>query len=226
MKKLLVSALLATTALGAMTTANAGFNPTEIRPYVGVDYKYMEGFDDGALKGLVEDQTSMLGVTAGIQFNDYIGFEVSYAESIKNLSKGVTTTATGQFTDPADPTIVYDVTASDRLNDLDFSHFTAGVTAQYPLSDNIYAKALLGASWQKMEASGVVSATASTVDPATGQTISASDSASVSASDSENGVLLAKVGVGYQMSKNSIVEVNYTREDNFNGLGLQYKFVF
>lgn len=225
MKKLLVTAMLATVAVSAMTTANAAFNPTEIRPYIGVDYKYMEGFADGEAKGLIEDQANMLGVTAGIQLNDYFGFEVSYAESIKNLSKGVSVTQNSQWIDP-DTGIPVDFAETSRLNDFDFSHFTAGVTAQYPLSDNIYAKALIGASWQKVKASATGTVTASAVDPVTGETFSASQSASMSASDSENGVFLGKIGVGYQMSKTSVVEVNYAREDDLNGLGLQYKYVF
>lgn len=229
MKKLLVSALLASTALGAMTAANAthSFGLSDVRPYVGVDYKYLEGFDSGALKGLVEDQTSLLGVTAGLQFNDYIGFEVSYAKAVQDLGKGPGLTTTGQVADTTtNPATIYDVSQNTRVDKFNFSHFTAGVTAQYPLADKIYAKALIGAAWQKGKVKATSTLTASTVDPTTGLTVSGSQSVSDSASDSNNGVFLGKVGIGYQMSKSSVVEVNYTREDTLNGLGLQYKYLF
>lgn len=207
MKKVLLGAIVGAIAFGAAATANAGFNATDIRPYVGVDYKYMEGLADGELKDVVKDNANLLGLTAGVQFNDYIGLEVSYAQSIKNLAKKTVETVDADG-------ILVDV----GFTDIDVEHFTAGVTGQYPLSENIYAKALIGASWQKMDAS--VQATAT--DPLTGETATAS----ASASDSKNGVFLGKVGLGYQMNKNSVVEVNYTREDDLNGVGLQYKYVF
>lgn len=211
MKKVLLGAIVGAIAFGAAATANAGFNATDIRPYVGVDYKYMEGLADGELKDVVKDNANLLGLTAGVQFNDYIGLEVSYAQSIKNLAK-----KTVETVDVGDGEVVQQVDVG--FTDIDIEHFTAGVTGQYPLSENIYAKALIGASWQKMDAT--VQATAT--DPLTGETVTAS----ASASDSKNGVFLGKVGLGYQMNKNSVVEVNYTREDDLNGVGLQYKYVF
>ena len=39
-------------------------------------------------------------------------------------------------------------------------------------------------------------------------------------------VFLGKIGLGYQASKNSVFEINYTAEGDLDGLGLQYKYVF
>lgn len=166
------------TAMAAMATVSANAAFEDARPYVAADYTYLSGVGEQT-GDLTDDYTNLLGVTGGIQFTDNIGVEVSWAHSVKDLS---------------------------RFDDLDisYSQATVGVTGQYPIAEKVYAKGLLGGVWQAydLEVDGM------------------------KATAREDAKFLGKVGVGYQIDGNAVVEFTYNRVNELDGLGIQYKYVF
>lgn len=216
MKKILLGVATAVAAM-CTTAANADLIPSdEIRPYVGVDYKYFSGFQDEKFIGEgLEDYGNLLGATVGLQFNDFIGLELSWAGTIKDLGRNVE----GLFVE------VGDIRLDASNINADFEHWTVGVTGQYPLADKVYAKALVGASWQKLKTDYTLTLAAE--EPmGEVQAIAAIDSIPVKRTVKNNGEFLAKIGLGYQVNEKSVFEGVYTRDGKLDGLAVQYKYFF
>ena len=77
-----------TTALLAV----AGMAQAEIRPYVGADYVYTAVDYEAGLDSFLDDGLHGVSPYAGLQFNKYVGAEVSYLrteEAKKNPTTGV-----------------------------------------------------------------------------------------------------------------------------------------
>ena len=189
MKKALLSMVAVAIASSAMMTATTANAAIEIEPraYVGVDYKYFgqigeevnKAFDAPADAKISDSYANALGLTAGVQLNDFVGVEASYARTVKNFS------------------------AIDGVS-LNAETLSVGVTGQYPIADQFYAKALIGSTWGRLNAKA--------------------DDAKVY--DTTDATFLGKVGVGYQVSDKTVVELTYNRELDTDGLGLQYKVLF
>ena len=71
MKKLLLVSLLGAVAA---TTANAG--NTTIQPYVGAGYTFLNNDDV---------DVHFLGLSGGLQFNEYVGAEVFWNKSVNDI---------------------------------------------------------------------------------------------------------------------------------------------
>ncbi len=220
MKKILLGALIASTALMATSAATAAvtIDPADFKPYVGLDYSYLSGFDKVAMDDAGDDtkyldgHVNVLGVSFGVQLNDYIGVEASYGKGVSDIDgKKVTEEVDGALATE---------TYSSQLGKTKFEHITVGLTGQYPIADQVYVKGLVGAAWQRFEASSVTESY-----ELNGEVLDQETYAEKNFSNND-AVFLAKVGLGYQASKNSVFEINYTREDKLDGLGLQYKYVF
>ena len=238
MKKILLGTLIAaTTALtSGIAAADIVISPSEFKPYVGLDYTYLNGFDGVALDdfdGLkpLDGHINTLGVTFGLQLTDYIGIETSYNKGTDKLSGANLYSETdGEYS--------YESTTGK----VSFDHITLGVTGQYPIAEQVYVKGLIGASWQRYDANGINHT--STYTPATaiedgsigtGSTTeprllndgyTETHTTDLRITSKNDAAFLAKVGVGYQASKNSVFEANYTRAGDLDGFGLQYKYVF
>ena len=218
MKKILLGALIASTALMATSAATAAvtIDPADFKPYVGLDYKYLSGFDsvgyddqEGAEP--LDGYTNVLGATFGVQLNDYVGVEASYGKGVDKIDGK-------SFTVASDPSAETAWTETTTIGKTKFEHLSVGLTGQYPIAEQVYVKALVGAAWQRFETSG--GSTTYTEGDFTG-------TSSIEKNHSNNdAVFLGKVGLGYQASKNSVFEINYTHEGKLDGLGLQYKYVF
>lgn len=185
MKKsfLAVGLLAAMSAVTANAATTFELNP---RGYIGADYKYLGDIhSDKRVKNgpLSKDDTSKyanaLGLTTGVQLNDYLGVEASAATTINNVAK------------------------SGSGIDTDITLYSIGVTGQYPLADNVYLKGLIGAGWSHLDAKGF------------GEYYNNTESGFV-----------GRVGLGYQINHNSVVEGTYNHEVKTNGVALQYKYLF
>ena len=237
MKKILLGALIASTALMATSAATAAvtIDPADFKPYVGLDYSYLSGFDKVAMDDASDDtkwldgHVNVLGVSFGIQLNDYIGVEASYGKGVSDIDGEKVTLKSYTHeevdgaldTDTETETKTYSVQRGETFGKTKFEHITVGLTGQYPIADQVYVKGLVGAAWQRFEASG----TESYEFNVNGEVLDQETYAKKNFSNND-AVFLAKVGLGYQASKNSVFEINYTREGKLDGLGLQYKYVF
>lgn len=218
MKKVLLGALIASTTLMAAGTASADFtiSADEFKPYVGLDYKYLSGFegvgfDDHEGVRVLDGEVNVLGVTFGVQLNDYVGVEASYGKSIDKIDGK-------KFTTSQDLSeISYSETV--QLGKTKFEHLTVGLVGQYPIAEQVYAKGLIGAAWQRFESSSVNYSY-------TDGYVSETETYGEHTYANNDAAFLAKVGLGYQASANSLFEINYTREGDLDGIGLQYKYVF
>lgn len=226
MKKILLGALIASTALMATSAATAAvtIDPADFKPYVGLDYSYLSGFDKVAMDDASNDtkyldgHVNVLGVSFGVQLNDYIGVEASYGKGVSDID-GKKVTLNSDTHEDVDGALVTE-TDSTQLGKTKFEHITVGLTGQYPIADQVYVKGLVGAAWQRFEASSVTESY-----EFNGEVLDQETYAEKNFSNND-AVFLAKVGLGYQASKNSVFEINYTREGKLDGLGLQYKYVF
>lgn len=181
--------LLSLVVLGAMSAATANAATLlEIDPrgYFGADYKYLgdihsdKRVKDGTIpKDLASKYANALGVTAGLQVNDYVGVEASVSTTVDNVAK------------------------SGTGIDADITLYSFGITGQYPLIENVYLKGLIGAGWSHIDAKALVGYY----------------------NDTDSG-LVARLGLGYQLSQNSVVEGTYNHEVKTNGVALQYKYLF
>lgn len=219
MKKILLGALIASTTLMAAGTASADLviSPSEFKPYVGLDYKYLSGFDSVGYddqEGVepLDGYVNVLGATFGVQLNDYVGIEASYGKGIDKIDGK-------SFTFTSDPSDEIAWTETQTVGKTKFEHISIGLTGQYPIAEQVYVKALVGAAWQRFETSGA-SATYTQGD------FTETSSIDQKIHSNNEAVFLGKVGLGYQASKNSVFEINYTAEGDLDGLGLQYKYVF
>lgn len=117
MKKLLLVSIL-----GAMaaTTVNAATSTefSNIKPYVGVGYTYLNNDSD----------IHFLGMTAGLQFNEFFGAEVFWNKSVNNID----------FED--------DFEELGVSTDADVQYYGIGLTGKYPLQNNFYTKGMIGYS--------------------------------------------------------------------------------
>lgn len=224
MKKLVLGVMVAATAMMAAGTASAGvtIDVQDFKPYVGVDYKYLNGLDQvefdgyGGMKGVADKHTNVLGVTAGVQFNDYVGVEASYGKAVNKLKSAKVGYVDSYIDESGAETLYGEYLETSKL---DFEHITVGLTGQYPIADKVYAKGLLGAAWQRFDASSVSNVT---FDGEVG----VKNTVPLAVTSNNDAVFLGKVGLGYQASQHSLFEINYTREGELDGVGLQYKYVF
>lgn len=234
MKKILLGALIASTALMATSAATAAvtIDPADFKPYVGLDYSYLSGFDKVTLDDAgdntkyLDGYVNVLGVSFGVQLNDYIGVEASYGKGVSDIDGKKTTLVKSNTYEEVDGALDTDTktetkTHSSQFGKTKFEHITVGLTGQYPIADQVYVKGLVGAAWQRFEASGTESYELNVDGEVLDQKTYAKNNSS-----NNDAVFLAKVGLGYQASKNSVFEINYTREGKLDGLGLQYKYVF
>lgn len=174
MKKILLGVL--TAAAMVASTAHA-FSVADSRAYVGADYQVLTNLDNETA-GLAKGTSGVLGVVAGLQVNEYVGVELGWGRTVQDASR------------------------FDEV-ELQAYHTTLGVTGQYPITDNLYAKGFVGASWIELELD------------VEGLKVTAKDDG-----------FLGKVGVGYQINENSVVEATYNRESSLNAFGVQYKYLF
>lgn len=226
MKKILLGALIASTALMATSAATAAvtIDQADFKPYVGLDYSYLSGFDKVTLDDVgdntkyLDGYVNVLGVSFGVQLNDYIGVEASYGKGVSDIDgKKV---SLGSYTYEKVDGASVDAELGKTLGKTKFEHITVGLTGQYPIADQVYVKGLVGAAWQRFEASSETKSYEFNGEVLDQKTYAENNSSN------NDAVFLAKVGLGYQASKNSVFEINYTREGKLDGLGLQYKYVF
>lgn len=185
--------LLAAIALGAMSVFSAANAATvlELNPrgYIGADYKYIgqmhsdDRIDDSEYaKSALKKYGHALGLTTGVQLNDYFGVEASVATTVSNIAK-----------------------ASDT--DVDVTLYSVGVTGQYPIVDNFYLKGMIGAGWSHIDAKETF------------------EGDKYYYNDTESS-FVGRIGIGHQLSHNSVVEATYNYEMEKNGFALQYKYLF
>lgn len=112
MKNLILVSLL---GMMATTAANAGAT-SQVQPYVGAGYTYLNNDVD----------VHFLGLNAGAQFNQYIGAEVFWNKSVNDI----------EFDEDFDDLGVE--------TDADVQFYGVALTGKYPLQNNFYAKGLVG----------------------------------------------------------------------------------
>ena len=176
--------LLLLSLLGAIaaTTANAG-NTSTIQPYVGAGYTFLN--NDGV-------DVHFLGLNGGLQFNKYVGAEVFWNKSVNDIEFDSDFEEIGVRTDA------------------DVQYYGFGLTANYPLANNFYAKGMAGYARVDLD-------------------IDASyQGHKVSASEDDSG-LIVQAGAGYNFTPNFAAELAYNHLsafDGFNGLNAQLKYNF
>lgn len=171
----------------------------------------------GTMIAAVAGMASMTATAAFEDARPYVGVDYKYVsgldDQIGTVSEKYTNLlgVTGgiQFTDYLGTEVswahsVKDTSIADDLK-IDYSHVTLGVTGQYPIADRLYAKALLGTVWQTY--------TVEMADVGKGKI-------------EADAKFYGKAGIGYQVDSNSVLEFNYSRENELDGLGIQYKYVF
>lgn len=224
MKKILLGALIASTALMATSAATAAvsIDSDNFKPYIGLDYNFLSGFEKVAMDDAdgikaLDGHVNVLGVSFGVQLNDYMGIEASYGKGVSDIDgKTLSFSYAPEATYAAAPTDGF----TQQLGETKFEHLTVGLTGQYPIADQVYVKGLVGAAWQRFEASGLTE-----TEYLNGEAVDQYQYEGKEFSNND-AVFLAKVGLGYQASENSVFEANYTREGKLDGIGLQYKYVF
>ncbi|CEI53126.1 porin family protein [Acinetobacter bereziniae] len=110
MKKLLLVSIL-----GALSVTSHAAN-TEIQPYVGAGYTYLDNDVD----------IHFLGLNAGVQFNQYIGAEAFWNKSVNDI----------KFDE--------DFEELGVRTDADVQYYGVALTGKYPLENNFYAKGMVG----------------------------------------------------------------------------------
>lgn len=115
MKKLALVGFITAGLCSSAFAAGMEFNP---RPYVGADYVFnkVNTGDDSLVKNHSQDW----GLTAGVQFNEYLGLEAFYSQNISNMGE------------------------KNTGYDLRLKNWGMLVTGQYNLQNNFYLKAAAG----------------------------------------------------------------------------------
>lgn len=176
--KLALACIIASTCSGAMA-----YDSLDVRPYAGVEYRLSTNqgatVNNGFGQSILKDHASSLVLIGGAQITEIIGVEASLSHNILNLAK------------------------SDNV-DARVSSVGVGVTAQYPLTDYVYAKAMLGASWGRLDLK----------DGGVKQHYT---------SDAE---FAGKAGLGYVIDDQNVIELTYSYALNSDGVAIQYKHYF
>jgi len=142
-----------------------------------MDFSNMKPYVGAGYTYQTQDDVNLhfLGLNAGVQLNDFLGLEAFWNKFTNEPLKG---------------------------EKLDVQYYGAGITGQYPLVDQVYAKGLVGVSVMKADYG---------YDERT-----------------ESGVI-AQLGLGYNFNKNVAAEVSYTHQSPFSGVdgvNVQVKYKF
>ncbi|EOZ8645453.1 outer membrane beta-barrel protein [Acinetobacter baumannii] len=122
-----IVAIIFAAGMSATTFANDDYYSRpmwDLHPYLGIDVGSID-YD------MTDKKATTVGVVAGIQFNDYLGLELSWSQSIDKLAL-YSKNASGIQTQIA--------------NDKTIQTYGAGLTFQADLYNKLYAKSYLGVS--------------------------------------------------------------------------------
>lgn len=124
-KRMITTIIAAGISMNALANDEYYARPMwDVHPYLGIDVASID-FD------MAEKKATTVGVVGGIQFNDYLGLEVHWSQSVDKLAL-YSKNASGLKTKIADDKTV--------------QTYGAGLTFQADLYNRLYAKSYLGVS--------------------------------------------------------------------------------
>lgn len=118
LKRSIAALIFSGTALSAVADSNYYSERSlwDIHPYIGVDWQSMDF-------GASDSRIDMVGAVVGLQFNDYLGLELNWAQSLDDVVLFV---------------------GDESLEKSKVNSYGVGVTFQADLYKRVYAKSYIG----------------------------------------------------------------------------------